>query len=63
MKRFKVKLTIRKMGMQCKSCKQDFETEVEATSQEEAIDIAKFLSKANLDTHKINISLIKEITS
>ncbi|QEA09595.1 hypothetical protein Sfin2_26 [Shigella phage Sfin-2] len=41
MKRFKVKLIIRKMGMFCQSCKQSFETEVSATSQAEAIAKAK----------------------
>ena len=61
MKRFKVKLIIRKMGMFCQSCKQSFETELSATSQAEAIMKAKKLSGANLDTHKINIELIKEI--
>ncbi len=61
MKRFKVKLIIRKMGMFCQYCKQSFETELSATSQAEAITKAKKLSGANLDTHKINIELIKEI--
>lgn len=61
MKQFKVKLTIRKMGMFCQSCKQTFETEVNATSQAEALIKAKKLSGANLDTHKISIDLIKEI--
>lgn len=61
MKRFKVKLIIRKMGMLCQSCKQSFETELSATSHDEAITKAKKLSGANLDTHKINIELIKEI--
>jgi hypothetical protein len=49
------------MGMFCQSCKQSFETELYATSQAEAITKAKKLSGANLDTHKINIELIKEI--
>nr|DAE93251.1 MAG TPA: Protein of unknown function (DUF983) [Caudoviricetes sp.] len=35
---WKVSLTIRKMGMQCHSCKQDFETVVTACSAEIAME-------------------------
>ena len=61
MKRWIVKLTIRKMGMQCQSCRQDFECEVTADNEVEAAQFAKERSGANPLTHKFNINLIKEI--
>lgn len=61
MKRWLVRLTIRKMGMQCQSCKQNFECEVIASNEVEAAQFAKERSRANPETHKFNINLIKEI--
>ena len=57
--RWIIKLTIRKMGMQCRSCKQEFECEVVADNEAEAAQYAKELSGANPETHKFNIDLIK----
>lgn len=61
MKRWFVKLTIRKMGMQCRSCKQEFECEVMAPDKETAVVTAKLTSGANPETHKFNINLIREV--
>ena len=60
MKRFTVKLTIKRMGRNCQSCRQLYETEVMAESAEEAVAIAKNQSGANPDYHKFSVSLIKE---
>lgn len=61
MKRFTVKLLIKQMGRQCKTCRQHYEAEIEAGSTEEAVAIAKDQSGANPATHKFNILLVKEI--
>lgn len=61
MKRWLVKLTIRKMGMQCRSCKQEFECEVFAENEVEAAQFAKEQSGADAETHKFNINLIRSI--
>lgn len=58
---FKVKLTIRKMGMQCQSCKQEFEADIEALNAEDAVSIAKELSGANPEYHKFSINYVREI--
>ncbi|QPD96201.1 hypothetical protein [Enterobacter phage N5822] len=39
--KWKVKLTIRRMGRQCRSCKQVFECEVSASNEVEAAQFAK----------------------
>lgn len=62
MKNWRVKLTIRKMGMQCQSCKQTFECQVVAENEVEAAQFAKELSKADPEIHQFQINLIKEIT-
>ena len=56
-----VKLTIRKMGMQCQSCKQAFECNVNASTIEEAVEKAKQLSGANPEIHQFSIYYAKEI--
>lgn len=61
MKSFLVKLTIRKMGMQCRSCKQSFECEVIADSNETAVVSAKLKSGANPETHKFSIDYVREV--
>lgn len=61
LKRFKVSLIIRRMGRKCSSCKQEFECEVMAETQELAVVNAKILSKANPDYHQFSIKLIKEL--
>lgn len=61
MKRYKVILTIRRMGRQCQTCKQDFECEVMAETQEWAVVSAKLLSGSNPEYHQFSIKLIKEI--
>lgn len=58
---FKVKLTIRRMGRNCASCKQDFECEVEALNDVDAIQIAKVLSGANPETHQFSVNLVRVI--
>lgn len=60
-KRFKVALIIRRMGRKCSSCKQEFECEVMAESQEFAVVSAKLLSGANPNYHQFSIKLIKEL--
>lgn len=57
--RYKVKLTIRKMGRQCQSCKQQFECEVEAVSPESALMMAKEQSGANQETHQFQIDYLR----
>ncbi|AWD92229.1 hypothetical protein HOT14_gp29 [Escherichia phage vB_EcoS_IME347] len=61
MKRFTVKLTIKRMGRRCSTCRQNFETEVKASSAEEAVAKAKLQSGANADTHQFSINLVREI--
>lgn len=56
---FSVKLTIRRMGRQCDSCKQTFECEVSALDNVDAIQVAKVLSGADPETHKFNIDYVR----
>lgn len=58
---WKVKLTIRRMGRNCASCKQNFECEVEALSNVDAIHIAKVLSGANPETHQFSINHVRVV--
>ena len=58
---FKVNLTIRRMGRNCGSCKHDFECEVEALNDVDAIQIAKVLSGANPETHQFSINYVRAI--
>ena len=60
--KWKVKLTIRRMGRNCGSCKQDFECEVDARCALEAAARAKELSGANPNTHQFSINYVKEIS-
>lgn len=60
--RWEVKLTIRRMGRQCQTCKQDFETVVTASSAEMAVFLAKGYSGANPETHQFQIRLVRRIT-
>lgn len=57
-----VKLTIRRMGRQCRSCRQDFECEVEAANEREAVDIAKALSDADQETHQFNVNIVRKLS-
>lgn len=59
--KFKVKLTIRRMGRNCGSCKQDFECEVDALGALEAAAKAKELSGANPETHQFSINYVRAI--
>lgn len=59
--KFKVKLTIRRMGRNCGSCKQDFECEVEALNNVDAVQCAKVLSGANPETHQFSINYVRSI--
>ncbi|QVW27723.1 hypothetical protein [Hafnia phage Pocis76] len=61
MNRWHVQLVIRKMGMQCQSCKQEFETIVTACSAEMAVRLAKEYSGANQETHKFSIKRVREV--
>ena len=61
MKRWKVRLVIRKMGMMCKSCRQTFECEVVADNEVEAVQFAKEQSRANTLTHSFNVELVRSI--
>lgn len=58
---YKVKLTIRRMGRTCQSCKQTFESDIEADSPEDALAKAKARSGANPDTHKFSIDYIRGV--
>nr|DAH97842.1 MAG TPA: hypothetical protein [Caudoviricetes sp.] len=58
---FKVKLTIRRMGRNCGSCKQEFETVVTACSAEMAVRFAKEYSGANPETHQFSINYVRAI--
>lgn len=59
---YNVKLTIRRMGRNCSSCKQDFECEVAAFNAEHAVNLAKRLSGANPETHQFSINFVKEMS-
>lgn len=58
---FKVKLTILLMGRTCSSCKQNFETTVQADNAEEAVAKAKRQSGADTTTHKFLVNYVKGI--
>lgn len=60
--KWKVKLTIRRMGRQCRSCKQVFECEVSASSEVEAAQFAKELSGADTETHKFSIDYLRSLS-
>lgn len=57
--KWKVKLTIRRMGRNCRSCRQEFECEVEATNYFDALKIAKELSGADPETHQFSINYVR----
>ena len=59
--KYKVKLTIRRMGRICQSCKQVFECEVEARGELEAAARAKELSGANPEINKFSIDFVRKI--
>nr|DAU08350.1 MAG TPA: Protein of unknown function (DUF983) [Caudoviricetes sp.] len=59
--KWKVKLTIRRMGRRCSSCTQDFECEVEAQNMVDAIQCAKVLSGANPETHQFSINYARSL--
>lgn len=61
--KFKVKLTIRRMGRNCRSCRQEFECEVEALNDVDAIQIAKVLSNADPEMHQFSINYVRGIES
>lgn len=58
---WKVKLTIRRMGRNCGSCKQEFECEIEALNTVDAIQCAKYLSGADPETHQFSINYVREV--
>ncbi|EFW1287491.1 hypothetical protein bas06_0088 [Escherichia phage KarlJaspers] len=60
--KYKVRLTIRRMGRNCSSCRQSFECEVEARGELEAAARAKELSGANQDTHQFSIDLVRKMS-
>lgn len=60
--KWKVKLTIRRMGRQCRSCKQVFECEVAADNEVEAAQFAKELSGADPETHKFSIDYLRSLS-
>ncbi|QXV80765.1 hypothetical protein bas07_0090 [Escherichia phage JakobBernoulli] len=59
--KWKVILTIRKMGRNCATCKQEFETTVTACSAEMAVRLAKDYSRANQETHQFSVNLVRKI--
>ncbi|QDH94229.1 hypothetical protein [Escherichia phage vB_EcoS_PHB17] len=59
--KWKVKLTIRRMGRNCSSCRQEFECEVEAQNTVDAIQCAKVLSGADPETHQFSINFVRGI--
>lgn len=56
-----VKLTTRKMGMQCRSCRQSFELEVIADSSESAVAAAKKQTGLDPDTHQFSIEYVRSL--
>lgn len=62
MKNYKVKLTIRRMGRQCQSCKQSFEGEFYAASPEDAVSQAKSQSGADPDTNQFQIDYVRGVS-
>ena len=60
--KWKVKLTIRRMGRNCRSCRQEFECEVVAENEVEAAAFAKELSGADPETHQFSINYIRGVT-
>lgn len=59
---YKVMLTASKMGGFCKSCIQEFSMTIEANDTADAVEKAKQRSGVNLDTHKISINYVREVT-
>lgn len=57
--KWRVNLTIRRMGRNCGSCKQEFETVVTACSAEMAVRLAKDYSGADQETHKFSINRVE----
>lgn len=62
MKNWKVKLTIRRMGRNCSSCRQVFECEVVAENEVEAATFAKELSGADPETHQFSINYLRALS-
>lgn len=60
--KWRVKLTIRRMGRNCSSCKQNFECEVTAENEVEAAQFAKELSGAEPETHQFSINLVRSLS-
>lgn len=58
---FKVKLTILLMGRTCASCKQNFETTVQAINAEEAVSKVKQMSGVDTTTHKFLVNYVRGI--
>ena len=59
---FKVKLTILLMGRACASCKQNFETTVQAANADEAVSKAKQMSGVDTATHKFLVNYVRGIS-
>lgn len=62
MKQFDVRLTIMRMGRQCSTCKQTFEGRITADDAEMAIRLAKEDSRADLETHKVKVNYVREVS-
>lgn len=58
---YKVKMTIRRMGRNCQSCKQEYECVVDALDELEAVSKAKEQSGANPETHQFSINLVRAL--
>lgn len=57
--KWKVKLTIRRMGRDCGNCKQRFESLVDAGDMASAVAAAKAASGADPETHQFSIDKIE----
>lgn len=59
--KWRVNMTIRRMGRNCGSCRQEFETVVTACSAEMAVRLAKEYSCADPETHQFSINRVEVI--
>lgn len=59
---FDVKITIRKLGRACASCKQDLVGQFEADTMEDAIKVAKESVSVDWDTHQALINYVRKVS-
>lgn len=59
---FDVKITIRKLGRACATCKQDLVGRFDAESAEDAVKTAKESVDVDWDTHQALINYVRKVS-